>query len=439
MPVRLREKPFGLPRPETPRGEIIINEERCKGCGFCVEYCPHHVLIVAAKFNAKGYHPPEVARAELCVNCQDRGKTMKADPRGVLTGSHYIDGDFACCEGALAAGCRFAAGYPITPSTEVVERFSRRAPLIEGALFIQMEDELAASIALQGAVWAGKKAMTVTSGPGFSLMMEHIGLAAMTETPCVFVNVQRDYEIIALSPNSPQEAFNMTIDAFNLSEQYRVPVMFMMDESVGHMMERVVIPPADQIEITPRRYTKLPPGEYLPFKPGEDMVPDMFKAGDGHRLHVTGLTHDFRGYPVMSVEVQEQLVHRLVNKIRLNAPKIWRYEEVDVEDADVVVLAYGITSRLAIDAVAAARKQGIKAGLLRLIVVWPFPERRIEELAGQGKALVMAELNYGQVFLEVDRCARGKVPVLLAGHGGGAVHRVETIVEKIMEAYRCRS
>jgi len=389
---------------------------------------------------------------------------MKADPKGVLTGSHYIDGDFACCEGALAAGCRFAAGYPITPSTEVVERFARRAPLIEGALFIQMEDELAASIALQGAVWAGKKAMTVTSGPGFSLMMEHIGLAAMTETPCVFVNVQRggpstglptlpgqadmmqarwgshgDYEIIALCPNSPQESFDMTIDAFNLSEQYRVPVMFMMDESVGHMMERVVIPPADRIEITPRRFTKLPPGEYLPFKPGADMVPDMFKAGDGHRLHVTGLTHDFRGYPNMSPETQEQLVHRLVNKIRLNAPKIWRYEEIDVEDADVVVLAYGITSRLAIDAVALARKEGIKVGMLRLIVVWPFPERRIEELAAQGKALVMAELNYGQVFFEVDRCARGKAPVLLAGHGGGAVHRVEDIAEKIVEAYRCRS
>jgi len=209
---------------------------------------------------------------------------MKADPRGVLTGSHYIDGDFACCEGALAAGCRFIAGYPITPSTEVVERFARRAPMVDGALFIQMEDELAASIAIQGAVWAGKKAMTVTSGPGFSLMMEHIGLAAMTETPCVFVDVQRggpstglptlpsqadmmqarwgshgDYEIIALCPNSPQESFDLTVDAFNLSEQYRVPVMLMMDECVGHMMERVVIPSADKIEVTPRRFTKLPP------------------------------------------------------------------------------------------------------------------------------------------------------------------------------------
>jgi 2-oxoglutarate/2-oxoacid ferredoxin oxidoreductase subunit alpha len=388
---------------------------------------------------------------------------MKADPRGVLTGSHYIDGDFACCEGALAAGCRFIAGYPITPSTEIVERFARRAPLVEGALFIQMEDELAASITIQGAVWAGKKAMTVTSGPGFSLMMEHIGLAAMTETPCVFVDVQRggpstglptlpgqadmmqarwgshgDYEIIAISPNSPQESFDLTIEAFNLAETYRVPVMFMMDECVGHMMERVVIPPADQIEITPRRFTTLPPGEYLPFKPGENMVPDMFKAGDGYRLHVTGLTHDFRGYPAMNPEVQEQLVHRLVDKIRLNAPKIWRYEETGVEDADVVIVTYGITSRVAVEAIEVARKKGIKAGMLRLIVVWPFPEQRIFELASRGKALVAAEMNYGQVFFEVDRAARGKAPVILAGHGGGMVHSIEDVVKKIEEAYRCR-
>jgi 2-oxoglutarate ferredoxin oxidoreductase subunit alpha len=389
---------------------------------------------------------------------------MKADPRGVLTGSHFIDGDFACCEGALAAGCRFIAGYPITPSTEVVERFARRAPMVDGALFIQMEDELAASIAIQGAVWAGKKAMTVTSGPGFSLMMEHIGLAAMTETPCVFVDVQRggpstglptlpgqadmmqarwgshgDYEIIALSPNSPQETFDLTIEAFNLSEQYRVPVMFMMDECVGHMMERVVIPAADKIEVTPRRFTKLPPGEYLPFKPAEDLVPEMFKAGDGYRLHVTGLTHDFRGYPAMNPEVQEQLVHRLVNKIRLNAPKIWRYEETGVEDADVVIVTYGITSRVAVEAIDIARKKGIKVGLLRLVVVWPFPEQRIFELASRGKALVVAEMNYGQVFYEVDRSARGKAPVVLAGHGGGTVHNIEDIVKKIEEAHQCRS
>ena len=204
---------------------------------------------------------------------------MRADPKGVLTGPHFLDGDHACCEGALAAGCRFVAGYPITPSTEVVERIAGRFPSV-GGIFIQMEDEIASSIAIQGAVWAGAKVMTVTSGPGFSLMMEHIGLAAMLEAPSVFVDVQRggpstglptlpgqadmmqarwgshgDYEIIAISPNSPQECFDLAILAFNLAEEYRVPVMFMMDECVGHMTEKVLIPPADQIEVTPRRYT----------------------------------------------------------------------------------------------------------------------------------------------------------------------------------------
>jgi 2-oxoglutarate ferredoxin oxidoreductase subunit alpha len=165
----------------------------------------------------------------------------------------------------------------------------------------------------------------------------------------------------------------------------------------------------------------------------------MFKAGDGYRLHVTGLTHDYRGYPSMTPEVQEQLVHRLVDKIRLNADKIWRFEEIDVADADVVIVSYGITSRVAIDAIALARQQGIRVGMLRLIVVWPFPEERIRELAVQGKAMVVAEMNYGQIFYEVDRCARGKVPVVLAGHGGGTVHNIEDIAKKIVEACQCRS
>jgi 2-oxoglutarate ferredoxin oxidoreductase subunit alpha len=388
---------------------------------------------------------------------------LKADPKGVLTGSHFFDGDHACCEGALAAGCRFVAGYPITPSTEVVERFSNRIPLV-GGIFIQMEDELASSIALQGAVWAGKKAMTVTSGPGFSLMMEHIGFAAMTECPCVFVNVQRggpstglptlpgqgdmmqarwgshgDYEIIALSPESPQECFDFMIDAFNLSETYRVPVMFMMDECVGHMMERVVIPEADKINIVERKYTKKKPEDYLPFEPGPDGIPEMCKAGDGYRLHVTGLTHDYKGYPAMNPETQDELVHRLVNKVLLNEDKIGRWEETDVEDAEVVVVAFGITSRVAVEAMALVKKQGIKVGMMRLIVVWPFPEKRIRELAAKGKALVMAEMNLGQMYYELERCAQGKVPVILAGHGGGMVHNPEYIAEKIMEAYKCLS
>src|SRR5512145_119039 len=338
---------------------------------------------------------------------------MQADPRGVLTGVHFIDGDQACCEGALAAGARFAAGYPITPSTEVVERFAARIPTV-GGVFIQMEDELAASIAIAGAVWGGAKAFTVTSGPGFSLMMEHIGYAVMTETPCVFVNVQRggpstglptlpaqsdmmqarwgshgDYEMIALSPNSPQECFDLTIRAFNLSEQYRTPVMFMMDECVGHMTEKVVIPRPEDIDIYPRRRTLRPPGEYKPYEPAEDLVPEMAHAGDGYRFHVTGLTHDERGYPAMDVPNQAKLIPRLLNKIRENAHKLVDVRMDGCEDADVIVISFGITSRVATAAIEAARAKGLKVSHLRLVICWPFPVALIQELAKKVKAFVV--------------------------------------------------
>jgi 2-oxoglutarate ferredoxin oxidoreductase subunit alpha len=385
---------------------------------------------------------------------------MKADPAGVLTGRHYLDGNHACCEGALAAGCRFTAGYPITPSTEVVERIAKRFPLV-GGVFIQMEDEVASSITLQGAVWTGKKAMTVTSGPGLSLMMEHVGLATMLETPCVFVDVQRggpstglptlpgqadmmqarwgshgDYEIIAISPSSPQECFDMAIDAFNLAETYRVPVFFMMDECVGHMTERVDIPPADQIEIVERRMTTKPKGEYLPYEVGENMVPDMTKAGDGHRFHVTGLTHDVRGYPVINAEAQHEKVTRIVDKIRKQADRIIRYEEDQVDGADVVLVSYGITYRVAQRAIERARADGVKVGSMRLIVCWPFPEQRIRELAGKVKALVMPEMNLGQMYFEMERCAAAQCPTRLVPHAGGTVHDPEVIYRAIMEAVR---
>ena len=385
---------------------------------------------------------------------------MKANPAAVLTGPHFLDGDQACCEGALAAGATFAAGYPITPSTEVVERFAARIPTV-GGLFIQMEDELASSIAILGAAWAGAKVFTVTSGPGFSLMMEHIGLAAMTETPCVFVDVQRggpstglptlpgqadmmqarwgshgDYQIIALCPNSPQECFDLMIDAFNLSEKYRVPVLFMMDECVGHMTEKVLIPPADQLEIFPRRYTSLPPAEYRPFKPGPDQIPEMVKAGDGYRFHITGLTHDERGYPAMNWRAQDKLVRRLVEKIRNNVDHIVRYEERDVDDAEIVVVAYGITSRVALRALQMARAEGIRAGLHRPIVVWPFPEKRLRALAEKVKAFVVVEMNYGQMVYEVERYAAGKARTVLVEHGGGTVHDPEDVLQAIREVAR---
>jgi 2-oxoglutarate ferredoxin oxidoreductase subunit alpha len=313
-------------------------------------------------------------------------------------------------------------------------------------------------------VWAGAKSFTVTSGPGFSLMMEHIGYAAMTETPCVFVDVQRggpstglptlpaqgdmmqarwgshgDYEIIALCPQSPQECFDLTVEAFNLAETYRVPVLLMMDEVVGHMTEKVVIPPAEEIELVPRRYTELSPEQYKAYRPEADGVPQMARAGAGYHFHVTGLTHDERGYPaasVSAVDAQQRLVSRLVQKIRANAAKLNRNEERDLDDAEVVVLAYGITARIALKAVHTAREQGIRVGLIRPIVAWPFPEERIRELAArpQTAGIVVAELNYGQLKLETERCVAGRVPVHLVGHGGGTVHKPEQILEAIMKA-----
>lgn len=385
---------------------------------------------------------------------------MKADPRGVLTGTHFMDGDHACCEGALAAGARFAAGYPITPSTEVVERFAQRVPTVGGS-FIQMEDELAASITLQGGVWGGAKAFTVTSGPGFSLMMEHIGYAAMTETPCVFVDVQRggpstglptlpaqsdmmqarwgshgDYEIIALCPNSPQECFDLTIKAFNLAEEFRIPVMFMMDEVVGHMTEKVVIPSADDIEVVPRKHTRKPVDGYLPYQTNGDLVPEMAHAGEGYRFHVTGLTHDERGYPNMTPAAQRTLVNRLLEKVRTAGDRITFFEEEATENADVIVVSYGITSRVAQRTIGLARERGLKVGKLRLITVWPFPEKKIRELAQRTKAFVVPELNLGQMVREVERAAAGKAKTILVPHAGGNVHRPEDILAAIQEAAR---
>jgi 2-oxoglutarate ferredoxin oxidoreductase subunit alpha len=337
---------------------------------------------------------------------------------------------------------------------------SERLPLV-GGVYIQMEDEIASISAILGASWAGMKAMTATSGPGFSLMMENLGLGVMLETPCVLVNIQRagpstglptlvgqgdmmqarwgshgSYEIIALVPSSPQEIFDLTITAFNLSERYRVPVLIMSDESVGHMSEKVVIPRIAPEELVSRRRPDVAPGQYLPYKPDGDLVPPMAITGEGYRFHVTGLTHDERGYPVMTAEAHDQLVRRLADKIKLNRKDIIEYEEVGIEDAEVVVCAYGITARIARLAVQQARDEGIRAGLLRLITVWPFAEERIRELAQQVRAFVVPEINYGQIVLEVERCTAGKARTLLVSHMGGSVHLPHTILEAIREAAR---
>ena len=373
-------------------------------------------------------------------------------------GTYFINGDEACAEGALNAGCRFFAGYPITPATDIAERMASRLPEI-GGVYIQMEDEIASMNAILGASWAGVKSMTATSGPGFSLMMENLGLGIMLETPCVLANVQRAgpstglptmvgqgdimqarwgshgcYEIIALSPNSPQEMFDLTIEAFNLSEKFRVPVLLMSDEVVGHMSEKVVITSPNPESLITRKKPTVHPDEYLPYQADSSLIPPMAIAGEGYHFHTTGLTHDERGYPSTSVEVQDRLVRRLVNKIRQNKKDIIKYQEIQIEDADVIICAYGITSRIARMVVSMARDQGIRAGLIRPITIWPFPEERIRELASQAKLFVVPEINYGQIVFEVERCVAGKARTILVPHMGGSVHTPQSILEKIKEA-----
>ncbi len=383
---------------------------------------------------------------------------MAEEERAVLSGVHFMNGDVACAEGAIAAGCRFFAGYPITPATEIAERMARR--LIEvGGTYVQMEDELASMAAIVGASWAGAKSMTATSGPGFSLMQENIGLAVMTETPCVVVDIMRgapstgqptegaqqdvmqskwgshgDYEIIALAPASVQEMFDLTVACFNLSETYRVPAFLLADGFTGHLWERVVIPSAEDIRIVGRKKPSVPPGEYMPYRPEEDLVSPMANFGEGYHVHVTGLTHDECGYPqAVDPEIQFELVKRLCEKIRKNADKIVRTHEFMLEDADVAIVAYGIPSRASVKAVKKAREEGIKAGLLRLTTVWPFPERQVEKVAANAESIVVPEMNYGQIVREVERSAK-ETPVHFLAKLGGEPHKPSEILKVIRRA-----
>jgi 2-oxoglutarate ferredoxin oxidoreductase subunit alpha len=379
---------------------------------------------------------------------------------GVLSGEFFMLGDIACAEGAICAGCRFFGGYPITPATEVAQRMSERLPVV-GGMYIQMEDELASMNAVLGASWAGVKAMTATSGPGFSLMMENLGLGIMLETPCVLANVQRggpstglptlvsqgdmmqarfgshgDYAIIALAPSSPQELFDLTIHAFNLSEIYRTPVLVMTDAEVGHMTEKVVIPPPEEIELVERRKPTVPPEEYLPYRvaPGE-WVPPMAVAGEGYRIHTTGLTHDERGYPATGDDsAQWPLVQRLIDKIEKNKGDIIMLEEDQLDDAQVAVVSYGIAARTAFWPIQMAREEGIRVGVLRLVTVWPFPDEQIRDLAGRVDGIVVPEINMGQMKREVERCAAGQTQVLSAPHPGGGIHDPQAVLATIRRA-----
>lgn len=379
------------------------------------------------------------------------------DDRIVLSGNHFMNGDHACAEGAIAAGCRFFGGYPITPSTEIAERLARRLPEVDG-VFIQMEDELGSIAAILGASAAGARSMTATSGPGLSLMMENIGLAVMMEIPCVVVDVQRgspstglptmpgqsdvmqarwgshgDYAIVAYAPSSPQEMFDLTILSFNIADRYRVPVLLLADEVVGHMVERVVIPPREEIEYLKRKIPEVTDDASVsPFMTTDaDLVPPMVHAGEGNRVHFTGLTHNEQGYPEMSAETHHKLVNRLINKVKFNQNNIIRTEGLYLADAEIIVVSYGCTARSARHAVREARNRGIPVGLLRLVSLWPFPTSIFQELAGRVDKFIVAEMNLGQISLEVERCV--KRPVKGVFHAGGKMISPSPIMDAILE------
>jgi len=380
-------------------------------------------------------------------------KTLKKTEPGI----RLVQGNEACAEGAIAAGCRFFAGYPITPSSEIPERLSIHLPQVDG-VFIQMEDEIASMGAIIGASLAGAKSMTATSGPGFSLMQENLGYACIAEVPCVVVNVMRggpstglptypaqadvmqarwgthgDHPIIVLCPSSVLECFTLTIKAFNYSEKYRTPVILLMDEVVGHMREKVVFPEPGQYEIVNRVKPSVPPEWYLPYEDTSFGVPPMGIFGEGYRYHVTGLIHDIRGFPTLRQDEIEPFLLRLFRKISTHFEDIQMVESYQVDDADLVLIAYGCVARSAHRAMVEARAEGLKVGLMRLTTLWPFPRRFVEPLTKAKKTLLVPEMNMGQISREVKRVNQGMTAVLTLNKIDGTIIYPKEILAKIRE------
>ncbi|HEU5394763.1 MAG TPA: 2-oxoacid:acceptor oxidoreductase subunit alpha [Candidatus Methylomirabilis sp.] len=347
-----------------------------------------------------------------------------------------MQGNEACAQGAIAAGCRFFAGYPITPSSEIAEELAKLLPKV-GGKFIQMEDEIGAMAACIGASLGGLKVLTATSGPGFSLKQENLGFAAHAEIPCVLVNVMRggpstglptspaqgdvmqarwgthgDHPIIALAPASVREVYDLTLRAFDLAERCRTPVILLYDEIIAHMREKTVLPDPSTIRVRERKWPTVPPEAYLPFGDAEDDVPPLASFGEGYRYHVTGLAHDERGFPTQDPRVVERLQRRLSRKIERHREDIVAFETTLLDDAEVAVLAYGVTARSARAAVRMARAEGVRAGLFRPITLWPFPDAEVGKLAERVEVIVVAEMNLGQIAREVERASRGRADVV---------------------------
>jgi 2-oxoglutarate ferredoxin oxidoreductase subunit alpha len=353
-----------------------------------------------------------------------------------------LQGNEACVQGALMAGCRFFAGYPITPATEIMEGMARELPKV-GGTFVQMEDEIASMGAVIGASLAGAKSMTATSGPGFSLMQEHIGYACMTEVPCVIANIMRtgpstglptqpsqgdvmqarwgthgDHPIIALSPSSVAECLELTVQAFNLSERYRIPVIMLADEVIAHMREGITLPEAGGLCIEDRLQPTVPPEWFIPYGDPGGGVPPMPSFGDGYRYHVTGLYHDVRGYPTTRPDEVEPMLRRLYSKISDDLACLQWYDSIYTEDAQVTIIAYGCVVRSALRAVKEARRRGMKVGLVKLKVIWPFMRPTVSDILENSEAVLVPELNLGQISREVKRVNQGRCQVV-------ALHKVD--------------
>ncbi len=369
-----------------------------------------------------------------------------------MSKARLMQGNEACAEGALAAGVKFYAGYPITPSTEIAEIMAEKLPLI-GGTFIQMEDEIGSMAAIIGASLTGAKALTATSGPGFSLKQENLGYAIATEVPCVLVNVQRagpstglptspaqadvmqarwgthgDHPIIALCPSSVQECYELTVKAFNFAEEFRQPVIMLMDEVVGHLREKVELP--DAVEVVERKKPSVSPDEYIPYANNESMIPAMANFGDGYRYHVTGLTHGENGLPTGKPAVAEKYLERLTRKLDPYLDRIQLYEEILLEDAELIVVAYGGPARSALEAVHAARSEGLNVGFFRPITIWPFPQEALEKYAG--RQFLVPEMNSGQLVGEIERVV-GRRQVQRLNRIDGELITPDQILQRIRE------
>ncbi len=368
-----------------------------------------------------------------------------------------LQGNEACAEGALLAGVKFFAGYPITPSSEIAENMARKLPKI-GGKFIQMEDEIASMAAVIGASIAGLKSLTATSGPGMCLKQENLGFAIINEIPCVVVNAQRggpstgsptkpsqgdmmqarwgthgDHSIIALAPSTVNEILSLTIKAFNFSEKYRTPVILLLDEVIAHMREKVEIPAQEDVEVINRKKPTVPPEEYLPFRPDEDGVPPMANFGEGYRYHITGLVHSEKGLPISDSQQIDHFIRRINSKIKKSIKDILIYEEYLLDDAKIALIAYGSVARAAERTVKLAREEGLKVGLLKLLTIWPFCSEEVNRLAQQVDLIIVPEMNLGQMVLEVERTSHGKCRVVPYGRVDGELINPIEILGKIQE------